>query len=60
MRPLEVNLARQHVNLEARTLEFTMNNPAGRAQLAIYNAAGRAIHEGTTICSVSPRAAGSS
>lgn len=48
MRPLEIKLARDHVDLESRTLDFTMNNPAGRAQLAIYNAAGRAIHEATT------------
>jgi outer membrane protein OmpA-like peptidoglycan-associated protein len=48
MRPLEIALARDHVDLESRTLDFTMNNPAGRAQLAIYNASGRAIHEATT------------
>jgi outer membrane protein OmpA-like peptidoglycan-associated protein len=48
MRPLEVKLARERVDLEERALDFTMNNPAGRAQLTIYNAAGRAIHEATT------------
>ena len=48
MRPLDVKLAREQVDIEERTLYFTMNNPAGRAQLTVYNASSRAIHEGTT------------
>jgi outer membrane protein OmpA-like peptidoglycan-associated protein len=48
MRPLEVQLRREQVDLEQRVLFFAINNPGGRATLSVYNAAGRAIHEATT------------
>jgi outer membrane protein OmpA-like peptidoglycan-associated protein len=48
MRPLEVQLRREQVDLEERVLVFAMNNPAGRAELSIRNPTGRVIHEATT------------
>jgi outer membrane protein OmpA-like peptidoglycan-associated protein len=48
MRPLEVQLRREQVDLEERVLHFAINNPAGRATLTVHNDAGRVIHEATT------------
>jgi outer membrane protein OmpA-like peptidoglycan-associated protein len=57
MRPLEVKLVRQQVDLEERLLFFSMNNPAGRATLSIAGDSGRVMHEATT--DLSGRPAGS-
>lgn len=48
MRPLEVQLARQQVDLEERVLFFVLNNPAGRASLTLHGAGGKVLHEATT------------
>jgi outer membrane protein OmpA-like peptidoglycan-associated protein len=45
MRPLEVQLRREQVDLEERSLFFAINNPGGRATLTIRNDANRVIHE---------------
>jgi outer membrane protein OmpA-like peptidoglycan-associated protein len=48
MRPLQVRLEKNQVDLEERMLFFSINNPAGRAELTIRDALGRTLHEGTT------------
>jgi outer membrane protein OmpA-like peptidoglycan-associated protein len=45
MRPLEIFLRKDQVDLETRRIHFSINNPAGRVELTIYNAAGRTLHE---------------
>ncbi|MDH5676957.1 MAG: OmpA family protein [Myxococcales bacterium] len=45
IRPLEIKLAREHVDVEARYLYLTMNNPAGHVDLTLYNTTGRSVHE---------------
>lgn len=48
MRPLKVKLDKRDVDLEARRIQFAMNNPAGSAQLKIQGASGRVLHDATT------------
>jgi len=48
VRPIEVKLVRQQVDMEERKLYFSINNPAGRAELSIHSGSGRVMYEGTT------------
>jgi outer membrane protein OmpA-like peptidoglycan-associated protein len=57
MRPLEVFLRKDQVDLETRRIHFSINNPAGHVELVIYNATGRTLHEADV--DLSGRAAGS-
>jgi len=56
MRPLEVDLPTNNVDLENRRINFKMNNPSGQVEITILNALGRVIHEDTV--DLSGRAAG--
>ncbi len=47
-RGLQILLRKADVDLEARTLRFTLTNPAGRALLTITDAAGSLLHTATT------------
>lgn len=57
MRPIQVELKRNQVDLEERSLHLRMNNPAGRASLVIHSASGRVMHEATTDFSGQPAGA---
>ena len=57
MRPLEVKLAKNQVDLEERVLFFALNNPAGRATLTVHSPSGRVMHEATTDLSGRPAGA---
>ncbi len=54
MRPLDVKLAKNQVDLEERVLFFSLNNPAGRAALTVHGAGGHVLHEATTDLSKRP------
>jgi outer membrane protein OmpA-like peptidoglycan-associated protein len=47
-RGLQIVLRKEDVDLEARTLRFTLTNPAGRAVVTITDAAGSLMHTATT------------
>jgi outer membrane protein OmpA-like peptidoglycan-associated protein len=56
MRPLEIVVSRDRVDLEARVIRFSINNPGRRAHVAIRAASGAMLHEADT--DLSGRAAG--
>jgi outer membrane protein OmpA-like peptidoglycan-associated protein len=45
MRPLEIFLERERVDLNTRRIHFRINNPPGHVEIIIYNIAGRPIYE---------------
>ncbi len=45
MRPVEVRLNKEEVDLETRRIAFSINNPASRVELTIQNPSGRVIHQ---------------
>ncbi|MBN1652450.1 MAG: OmpA family protein [Deltaproteobacteria bacterium] len=45
MRPLEILLQREWVDLETRRIPFRINNPPGHVEISIFNAASKLIHE---------------
>ncbi len=45
MRPLEVSLPTTNVDLENRSLHFTMNNPSGHVEMTVVDPWGRTVHE---------------
>ena len=45
MRPVEIRLNKQEVDLETRRVDFSINNPASRVELTIQNPSGRIIHQ---------------
>jgi outer membrane protein OmpA-like peptidoglycan-associated protein len=48
MRPLEIRITREDVDLTTRVVPFVINNPAGRARLVIYDQGGAVLHQGET------------
>jgi len=48
MRPIEISIRKQEVDLGTRRLQFMINNPGGRAELTIFDPSRARIHEGTT------------
>ena len=47
-RGLQITLRKEDVDLERRSMRFTLSNPAGRAVLTIVDSAGGALHSATT------------
>lgn len=45
MRPIEIYLNKEEVDLETRRVHFSINNPASRVELTIFNPSGRLIHQ---------------
>jgi outer membrane protein OmpA-like peptidoglycan-associated protein len=46
MRPLEILIQREQVDLQTRQIPFRINNPPGHVEIAIYNALGQVLYEG--------------
>jgi outer membrane protein OmpA-like peptidoglycan-associated protein len=48
MRPLEIQISREDVDLTTRRVPFVINNPAGRARLTIFDQGGVVLHQAET------------
>lgn len=57
MRPIQIEVRRDQVDLTTRTIPFTLNNPAGRVRLQIFSRGNRSLHEGETDLSGRPAGA---
>jgi outer membrane protein OmpA-like peptidoglycan-associated protein len=45
MRPLEISLEKERVDLHARRIPFRINNPPGHVEITIQNIAGKTLYE---------------